>query len=186
MPEENFNKSFNICCTACSISLCIAALVFCILYAIEAKDNISYQYHLWYWCVIYGGMIALGIINTLVKLMIPIETTTEEETNNEKTKHHIKKYVYNYENPLDSFLRLAELGMFIWGCIIYSGLGTSGHGYNRHLWTWFQVMFWWLVVWMIITFCAFCCMGCTLCLEGFMMSQSSGSTVKTKKVGTQV
>jgi MFS family permease len=160
----------NICCTAICLACSIAAIVTCILFAVHAKYEMGYPYHLWYWCVIYGGLIVLAVINTIVKLMFPREEIIEVKPSStgDNARLYLKRYVYNYENPIDSLLRLAELGMFIWGCIIYSYIGMSGKPYDENLWTWFQVMFWFLVAWLILACCAICCAGCTICVAGIM------------------
>lgn len=175
-------RQIDICCTTICLAGLVAALIFCILYTVQAKDEIDYPHHLWYWCVIYGGIIALAIINTIVKLMIPTKVVVETEDHVKKVKRYAKSYVYNYENPLDSILGLAEVGMFIWGCVIYANLGSSGGPYNDHLWTWFQVMFWFLVAWISLTCCMLSLWCLTACLGGIIMGLDGSNKDKTSNV----
>lgn len=101
----------------------------------------------------------------MVKMMIPLVVVSEVEAaaptpapeSGNRLRTFVTSYVYNYRNPMDSILRLSELGMFIWGVVIMAGVGLSGHPYNHHLYTWFAVMFWFLVAWMAVMYCLFLC-----------------------------
>lgn len=170
-------RSISVVCTAICLGGIIAAIVTGVVFLIHGKYEIGYPHHLWYWCVIYGGILAFALLNMLIKLWFPREEVeaVEDSTTSNRAKRYAKSYVYDYENPMDSIIRLAEFAMFIWGCVIYAYIGMNGYPYDDNLWTWFQVMFWFLVAWMCIVFCLFCCLGCAACLTCLMVS-IDGST----------
>ena len=143
----------NTCCTLACLSGVITAIVFCVIFAVQGQDQMSFSYHLWFWNVIYGGVLTVSVINSLVKLIFPqffrIEVPNNESTK-DKTKRYVKTYVYNYNNPMDSVIALAAFGMYIWAIYIMAHIGLDGGPYNHSLYTWFSVMFWYATAWMLI------------------------------------
>lgn len=177
MVEVENKSYFTWICTGICFAGVIVALVFGILYAVQAKEEIGHPHHLWFWVVIYCGVLTASLLSTLTKMLFP--TTIVSTTVNDDKVHTVIKYVFDYKNPLDIILRVADLGMFIWAIVIMAQEGIHGPHYDRHLWTWFCVMFWLLVAWALLVFitCVFaCCLGC---LAGFTRAAGVGRSEDT-------
>ena len=139
------NHKEDVTCTVCVTSSVIAVILTImgtgIAYIVESAQlgQIGYPYQLWYWSLFYNILMFLGIVDLIGKACLsifPDWTCTSIVFGSRYWK------VLNYlELPICSMI----IGMFVWAIVIMAGLGVTSQLYSRHLWIWFQVLFWYQV-----------------------------------------
>lgn len=175
-------KHQDICITSVFVIGSCVALGFGIAFLVNSFSQVGYSYNLWYWNIVYCVILALSIINQLVKwFMSRTEVVDESDSSSDDGLHKkahkhgkrlILRHIYSVKNPVDTLIAVAVFGMFIWGCYIYAHLGGDGSYtndagihivYNTQLWVWFQVFFWLIVAILCLTCCCLSCVGCVTC-----------------------
>lgn len=174
-------KHGDTCCTSIFVIGNCVALGFGIAFLVQAVSQIGYEYNLWWWNLVYCVILAVAIVNQLVKWFLTQKEVVEESDDSSDTTHvkatkHGKRlltrYVYSHRNPVDTLILVALLGSFIWGCYVYARIGGGGSYidntgvqvvYNTQLWIWFQVMFWMEVAFMCLMCCLLSCFSCIAC-----------------------
>lgn len=149
-------------CTIVYLSCLLASIGTCIFYIVKYYHMID-DHHLWQWCIIYGFILASTCINWVIKLVVPLERISDDNSMSNMITYYVKKYICNTNNPLDFILLCCKSIMFIWGCIIYYTIGNTNLQ-NVHIFTWFQIMFWLLAIRLILIFYTLCFYyKCCLC-----------------------
>ena len=110
-----------------------------IAYLVQAAQNgqISYHYHLWYWCLFYNIFLVIFAIDVLGHLGMHLRWSFG------KLDVLFVPRWNNQHNLLDMFGILPMIiGFSIWSIAIMSALGIDSNLYYTQLWVWFQVVFW--------------------------------------------
>ena len=172
-PSDDDTLKKDLSCISC-LSAFFIALILTIMgtgiaYMVESAQlgQIGYPYQLWYWALFYNVLMLVGIIDMVGRVchwIRPEWTVTSV----------IFRPRYQIVNYVEILICAMIVEMFIWAIVIMAGLGVTSQLYSRHLWVWFQVLFWYQV---------FACTAFTLIMGGMfiyeLINPSESTTTST-------
>ena len=143
-PSDDDTRKRDLLCISCSTTFVIALILTImgtgIAYMAESAQlgQIGYPYQLWYWALFYNVLMLVGIIDLVGKFCYHIRPEWKVTAVTFRPRYQMVNYV-------EMVICVMIVGMFIWAIVIMAGLGVTSQLYSRHLWIWFQVLFWYQV-----------------------------------------
>lgn len=136
------------CCFFVSLALSIAVIISGTIFTVRYRDERSYDYHLWWYCVVMVGIVLLGMLGRIGEAIYYCCITPKEwevppkEDKNAYLQYSVRRYIFDYMNAWSDFLLVCSFGLFIWGMYVYAKVKEHDIPYSHELWVFFLVTCW--------------------------------------------